>query len=480
MAILVGAIYLVVLVLCVPLATTAAFCSDEGFEIMKAALCAEGFELYTVTWSDQPPLHTKLLELLMRCEIRSVMSMRLVSVGFAACTIGLFFDIVQKISGRVVAWVASVLLVLSPHFIQQSVSATIIIPTHATALFSLWLVVNQERCSRRWVLLSGCAFAVALHIKLSAALFAPAIIFNLLSRSFHARPVWHVALWSLSTAATWAAIAWAVKLPLFDVILPAHFGEKTIGAFSWSTSLSHLGSAAIGDCAVWISALAGFFLARTSRKSFVPEILLVSVLLFHIVHVPYWWYHYINLSIPLCWLASDALVRIISALRHSRQIPGFLSLVACTLVFALVVHGQRNLAMIQHQVLDQEKIPPAPLGIDLSDATGSFVITKNSLGAYHSRVLVPPNLAVWSRKRVASGGISDFDLIRAVREFHPVFIDKNTTVNAKAFERFMGQHPDYVKVEQGFIRHRTSTEVVAFSAAPSILSNEPCSDTNEN
>ena len=44
-----------------PLGTAFLLGSDEGCELMKAAMCNHGFKLYTDIWSDQPPIFTLVL-----------------------------------------------------------------------------------------------------------------------------------------------------------------------------------------------------------------------------------------------------------------------------------------------------------------------------------------------------------------------------------------------------------------------------------
>src|SRR5437870_448092 len=61
-AVLLVALAVFVLLQCfVPLRTAVQIGADEGFELAKATLCLNGYQLYTEVWNDQPPLHTFLI-----------------------------------------------------------------------------------------------------------------------------------------------------------------------------------------------------------------------------------------------------------------------------------------------------------------------------------------------------------------------------------------------------------------------------------
>lgn len=85
--------------------------------------------------------------------------------------------------GYVAALIAVLLLFASAHFMELSVSAMLEVPALAVGLCALWAATQYSRQSRlRLLVTSGALFACALQVKLSAALFLPAILMELFER----------------------------------------------------------------------------------------------------------------------------------------------------------------------------------------------------------------------------------------------------------------------------------------------------------
>jgi 4-amino-4-deoxy-L-arabinose transferase-like glycosyltransferase len=166
-----------VLCLTVPLRTAFEFGADEGFELMKAFLVSRGHPLYTEIWNDQPPLHTEWLALLFRVFGPTAYVGRLLTVGFAMLLVGALYQLVKPQAGRVGGCLAVALLVSSASFLQLSVSVMLELPALSLAVVSLWLLLREtgRQSAGRWMG-SGVAFGCALQIKLTAALFLPALL----------------------------------------------------------------------------------------------------------------------------------------------------------------------------------------------------------------------------------------------------------------------------------------------------------------
>src|SRR5947207_8276105 len=76
----------------VPLRTAVQIGADEGFELAKATLCLNGYQLYTEVWNDQPPLHTFLITQVLK-HFSSIAGPRLVTSVFTAILLSAIFFI---------------------------------------------------------------------------------------------------------------------------------------------------------------------------------------------------------------------------------------------------------------------------------------------------------------------------------------------------------------------------------------------------
>ena len=159
-----------------PLRTAFQFGGDEGYELMKGFLCSRGFSLYQQIWNDQPPLHTALLAGLFKLFGPSAYAGRLLTVALASLLVWALYQSVSRQAGQIAALVSALLLLSSPHFFQLSVSVMIELPAMALSLAgTLAFFVFLENGRTFWLVLSGGLMGCALQIKLTAAIFFPAL-----------------------------------------------------------------------------------------------------------------------------------------------------------------------------------------------------------------------------------------------------------------------------------------------------------------
>jgi hypothetical protein len=157
-----------------PMRTAVQIGGDEGFELAKATLCLKGFRPYEQVWNDQPPLHTAMITALLRLQFNiqdskfkasedsnnqpssssqasiqnpesriqnSPSVPRLVSVFFGAVLIASLFSMAHRVHGLAAAVVASVILISSPGFLGLSASCMLEVPSLATALAAMAVLV---------------------------------------------------------------------------------------------------------------------------------------------------------------------------------------------------------------------------------------------------------------------------------------------------------------------------------------------------
>src|SRR5512138_1212849 len=153
------------------------FDSDEGLNLMRSMLVALGHPLYREVSSDQPPLLTHLLALLMRLVGFEVNPARLLILLFSTLLVWSGAQFLQLTWGKLAAILFLPLAVMLPEYLRLSTSVMIGVPSIALAAISMVFVVfwHQKR-NNVWLVLSGFALALSVLIKLFTGLLAPILL----------------------------------------------------------------------------------------------------------------------------------------------------------------------------------------------------------------------------------------------------------------------------------------------------------------
>jgi len=164
-------LFMAFVLLTVPLGSIFRISGDEKFELMKAFLVSKGFALYSQIWNDQPPLHTALLAELFRLFGPSVLTARLLGLGFASIFLVSFMTNVARFEGIVTAYLAAIYLLFAYMVFRLFLSAMIEVPTFSLALLSTAFFCGWK-FRRRWLWLvaSGLVAGVSLMAKMTGAL----------------------------------------------------------------------------------------------------------------------------------------------------------------------------------------------------------------------------------------------------------------------------------------------------------------------
>ena len=149
---------------------------DEHYEVTKAFLWSKGFRLYREIWNDQQPLLTILQGLLFKGFGALIGVARGLALAFGALLTAGLFHLVRKSLGVIAAFAAMISLLAAPHVFGFSISTMNEVPAFAVGLWALWAIRRWDKDGRRaWLAASGLILAVALEIKLTAIILAPAL-----------------------------------------------------------------------------------------------------------------------------------------------------------------------------------------------------------------------------------------------------------------------------------------------------------------
>jgi len=434
-----------VLCLIAPLRTALEFGGDEGYELIKGFLVGLGHPLYREVWNDQPPLHTELMGLLFRLFGPSAYVGRLLSVGFAMLLVGSLYKIVSNQSCRVGGLLAVALLMSSSFFLQLSVSVMIELPAMALALASVWAWSRYfAGKGRRCLIFSGVLFGCALQVKLTAAIFVPAFLIEYVvsqirrireSDSLPGHSMWgqftDALAWCGAVLATFGSIVLAFytssALPVF---WSSHFSESTRTAVS-ADGIGFGAEFLLNDLALLAPAVLG--MAQIGRKRrwdlLFPAVLLITALVIHSWHRPYWYYYGLHFAIPSAWLGAvgivesfralwrqDITVSLAAKLRVGTGWLGWSTLVSLVLTLApeKVWNEVLRLSVASPALEDRNVI-----WLTAHAAQTHWVFTDRVIYAFWAGLPVPPELAVIPSKRIWSGQITEEKIVECLERYQP-------------------------------------------------------------
>jgi hypothetical protein len=437
-------LFLAGVALTVPIADPREFDFDEGVNLIKALLLRRGFSLYSQVWSDQPPLFTVLLARWFAWFGESVTASRFLVLLFSALLLWSFFQAVRQSASWPAALAATVALVLSEEYVRLSVSVMIGLPALALAMLAIYLFVVAGDAEKPWLMaVSGLALALSLQIKLFTVIVALVLASYLaLDIVLRLRRGQKLRL-SITLAIAWSAALLAAFLGLgllmssfnLDQLLGTHLAGRTRAAFTIADNVQFIGRALVRHAPYLLLALVGGFLAvrRSLRQALLPAGWLLLSLVALLAEKPVQYHYVLLLTIPLAWLSAygvDGCLAWFAGLRRAsspavarlRRVGGVLLALA---LLALMVFQLRPL---------QPYLPKEVLGGIPYD---SWVVSRLCPGGRDDQALVwsdrpyyaflagqpePPDIAVVTGKRFASGKLDEAGILSVLQASRPRYV----------------------------------------------------------
>jgi hypothetical protein len=406
------------------------FNTDEGINLAKADLVSNGFVLYTEIWSDQPPLMTYILATINLLGLDSVSHARAVILGFGGLAIVSMFILVRQECSRFAAWVTVMFLATSQLFLKFVVSILIGLPAIALSVFAMMLVSVSNAKHYRWSTLgAGMVFGLALQIKMFVFLLAPVIVLVMLfSKSKPASnesggiPALNsLFIFTVGTLSTFSLVALISGGFAVDQLVSTHTQASDISRlakrggiqFIWKIMRLSEMQLVVFSC---ISAV--ILIVNRNPAIRVPLAWIAITVIALSFHRPLWKHHFLLFIVPLCWLAGAGMDQLKESIANYSK--GNL-LVKKAVMFAIVmtIAASSYPSLVgTHQRYSYREQNLEPLERLKWFASGSnWVITDFPLDAYRAELLVPPDLAVFSAKRVLTGKLTVDDVREAMDEF---------------------------------------------------------------
>lgn len=419
------------------------FDSDEGLNLMRSMLVVLGHPLYSEVSSDQPPLFTQILALLLRVVGFKVNPARLLVLLFSTLLVWSCAQFLQITWGKLAAILFLPLIMMVPRYLDLSVSVMIGVPSIALAAVSMLFVTlwHQNR-KNRWLALSGFALALSVLIKLFTGFFAPIFLIGITVSAYLNRRdepfSWKILrpalVWGISFAALAILLGLALVGPqnVWLIIFPhltAPATEELQGA--GYTINAHLQAAV----PLLILGIFGALISIYRRNWLTLYPLAWSVVAYTLFsfYSPVFYHHQLLITIPIAMMAAAAVgdgIHSLVRLRGLSDVIRLQTLLGTIALVSFVLVSSHYLPVLDKELMNTPRISASSLKATSGklkvlrtmnayiDQT-NWIVTDMPMYAFRVQRPVPPILATFSSKRLATGSLTEDDILAAMREYHP-------------------------------------------------------------
>lgn len=439
---------------------------DEGFNLAKAVLVADGFALYRDIWSDQPPIFTYALTLVHWVAPWSVAAARLLVLAFGCVLLASLFVLVKRQHGwRTATW-AALLLMLAPLFVRLSLSVMIGLPAIALATAAMAVAARPARGRMAWLGLglAGVLFALSVQTKLFSVLMAPAIAAFIVLRPD--APTWKRRLGELGAFGLGSALGLLLIVGVagdafIEQLIRPHAAAVLRNAYALSRSTAAIWAVLLAHPLLLVLALAGCVHAgarlwRGDLRPLAVWLLVPAVAL--LLHSPVWDHQVLLLLPPMAWLGGMALERWRTGL--ASKFPQRKPLWALGMVALLVAAG---VWQVRQQVAPEDN-REAKLAVNEATTRfaglGGWMLTDTPMSAHRAGLRVPPEVAIYSLKRIAVGQLTSAAVLQSLQHRRPLQV---------AFRRFAPSAEMVQYLEQNYLRTISGPQFVHYVARPELL-----------
>lgn len=416
------------------------FDTDEGFQLMKAFLYSRGHPLGEI-FSDHPPLFTVVLAGAFGLFEPSVMVGRLFVLGLACLLLISSAVFMHMHFGAPTAVLAVILLATLPYFAQLSVSVMIGLPAIGLAASSLLAMGIWRRSDRMmWLVVSAIALALSTLTKVFTLVLVPVLIGGLLYPGTAPGEPTRAPARRWLAAVLWGGVLIGIEACGLALVGPGNLSRlvETHSAaqrmvFEGGESALHFGThwpvlalAFVGGALILVrrswpgSCILGWFVIG-----------LVSLMLSR----PAWYHQQLLASVPAAMLASVAIVDTLLFIRDPwrRRSAALWSKVGA--ISVLVLTGLLSIGIVDRlqefdlgwpnlrsdgQLESREYVVLATM--TKSDQEQGIMVTDSPMYAFRSLREIPPELAVFSAKRLATGWLTEAEVIEAIKEKRPKLV----------------------------------------------------------
>ncbi len=470
---------IVIVPLVIPLQQEFELNTDEGIELMRAFLYSAGFAPHVEIWSDHPFLFSALLSFWFKLVGQSVFSARLFTLLFSALLIWFLYETIRIYLGHIPAFIGALSLAASQGFIRFSVAVMIGVPSLSLVIISIYTLFQykQKKYNVFLLITSAGLLALSLQIKFFAVFLIPIILLfllnfqnfqinNILLKIKQKKTYIHILLYFATLLIVFCLISLLFNALNQEQLLGPHFSQEARQAFQNSNSFDTLRKPAMKDWDLMLMACFGilviFIQQRWEGLFPLAWFGIASFLLLN--HKPVWMHHYLVLSIPLAWLAAYGSIPFVQffqnqpSFSHINQFKSKKILLPVLSGILLITTLTRLKPKIDIPSIQSDQTPQfevVDVLLEHKEYT-QWIFTDAPIYAFYADLPVPPEIAVFSYKRVKTGQIKHEVLYNVLVKYRPEqillsrmkkFIYASSEINNYIKENYSKKSLDYTKLD---------------------------------
>ncbi|MFT5041693.1 MAG: hypothetical protein ACI8TX_002669 [Hyphomicrobiaceae bacterium] len=396
------------------------FDPDEGGNLAKAALAANGLALFRDIWSDQPPLVTWLVASLFWITGPSIVVARCVILGFASLLVGLLFALLKRRYGLIASLVGVGALVLSLNFVTLSVSfmiGLVSVSLYVAAVCSLMQADQSPSRARVWLLVSGLLCGLSLAAKLFTLPLV--VLLGVYAVAHHARRSFgFFAGLAVVVVMVVVTVSAGAGYEAFEQVTRSHVVAFDNAGYDWRRRIA----------GVWenrfllIAASAGSIVALL-RRQWLPVAWFAYGLAVILLHQPFFLHHFVLSTVPAAWLVAIFTGAVLEEFRGPVANASRTRAISRALLTGALVVVAATSAIVQVERLQSIGAADAERSVRKSDTNNlivatlranhggnPWVLTDRPMFAIRAGLLALPELAVFSKKRMGVINVDSPDL----------------------------------------------------------------------
>ena len=419
------------------------FDTDEGLNLMRSMLVVLGHPLYYEVSSDQPPLFTQVLAFVFRFGGFKVNYARVLVILFSTLLVWSSAQFLQLTSGKLAATLFLPLAIMVPRYLELSVSVMIGVPSIGLATVSLLFVILWHlKRTDLWLVLSGFALALSVLIKLFTGFLVPIFLAGItISMYLEGRKngfSWRIFRPALIWGLCFAGLGILLGLVLIGpqnvwliIFPPLAAPTKAVFQREYFAINTHL-QAAVPLLALGIfSALVSIY--KRNWLILYPLAWSASAYALFSFYSPVFYHHQLLITLPIALLAAtgvgDGIISLISVRRFS-ELMRLQTLLGAVSLMGFVLVSMHYAPLLDKELMNRPRISGFSLKAtqgklnvlhtmnEYADQT-NWIVTDMPMYAFRVHRPVPPILATFSQKRLATGSLTEEDILSAMREYHP-------------------------------------------------------------
>ncbi len=419
------------------------FDTDEGLNLMRSMLVVLGHPLYSEVASDQPPLFTQLLGLLLRVVGFEVNPARGLVLLFSTLLVWSCAQFLQLTWGKLAAILFLPLTVMVPQYLRLSTSVMIGVPSIALAMASmLFVTLWHQKKSNLWLVLSGFSLALSVLIKLFTGFLVPIFLIGITISAYlenkkegHSwKPLRPALIWSICFAGLAIPLGLALIGPqnVWLIISPHLAAPTTEDLQGASYTINAQLQAAIPLLVLGIfGALVSIY--RQNWLTLYPLAWAGLAYTLFSFYSPVFYHHQLLITVPITMTAAAAIgdgILSLVRLRQPSDLIRFQTLLGVGALIGFVLVSVHYLPTLDRELLNSPRISDFSLRAtsgklkvirtmnEYVDQT-HWIVTDMPMYAFRVHRPVPPILATFSSKRLATGSLTEEDILAAMREYRP-------------------------------------------------------------